>query len=266
MAVIGAAGSIEAIAQGTVERHLDNNPVTRFVLETFHQGISEIGGRELYRTWCNWCEDTGHQAGSETLFGRRIKKLTGLVTLRKQHTRVTYAIEPAAQFDLPAHLGVKPNPLNNQRVVVKPSAPKPLAITRKTEGSDSSEGFLKNIHSLGGEDQKPMQHQVPPKPSEPSDSAQIHCATVDLGQRVEQKVAEGLAPHRPATAAEWVELATVQLAEAAQPIDAAAIHKLLRQWGAGVSRSQVEAHQKPSAAPLPERVVGQLTMFPLEEA
>lgn len=262
--VIRHAGSIEAIAQSSVERHLDNNPVTRFVIETFPQGISEIGGRQLYRTWCNWCEDTGHQAGSETLFGRRIKKLTDLVSVRKQHTRVTYAIEAAAQFDLAAHLGVKPNSLTDQRVAPKPSAPKSPATTEGTEGSDSSGGFSKTIHlqSLGNE--KPEQKQVAPKPSEPSDFAKTDCAANDPSQRDEQRVSEALSPDHPATAAEWVELAKANLLAAKQDVDAGAIHQWLLARDAGVSRSQVDTHCRDLAAPPLENMLNQMTLFPCE--
>jgi len=274
IAVIRAAGSIDAIAASSVERHLENNPVTLFVLETYPHGISEIGGRELYRTWCNWCEDTGHQSGSETLFGRRVKKLTGLVVVRKQHTRVTYAISPASTFDLPAHLGVKPNPLINQRVLVKPSAVKPVANTGKTEGSEGSEGFLKSTDVGGGLAEKQNQEQVAPKPSEPSDSAETHCAAMDLSQIVERRPAEGLGIQGPRTAATWVEEARAHLLAAGPgggAIDAAAIHQVLQQWGAGVSRAQVEAHcHHPSSSSSSSRAelapVDQMSLFANEAA
>jgi phage/plasmid-associated DNA primase len=93
---IQGAGGIKAVAEASEEAFLDRNPVARFVLETYPQGAAEIQASDLFAAWERWCvgvkagfgekpvTGTRHDPGTRTSFGRKVKKLEGLVSRTRE--------------------------------------------------------------------------------------------------------------------------------------------------------------------------------------
>lgn len=60
---------------------VEADPLSGFLAECTTEG-GESGGRELFEAWRDWCSAKGHQAGSQTKFGKRLR---GLVDCRRSN-------------------------------------------------------------------------------------------------------------------------------------------------------------------------------------
>jgi P4 family phage/plasmid primase-like protien len=98
-------GQIQAVRQAAEDAALEREPILRFLVETFPDGDQGIKAAELYRKWKNWAESEGHNAGSNTKFGRDVKKLSA-VHLSEGKSSRSYKIDPMKTFDLACHLGM----------------------------------------------------------------------------------------------------------------------------------------------------------------
>ena len=98
-------GRILSIQKATIDNLLESQPVLRFILETYPDGIASIAARDLYHKYQDWTKDTGQQPVKETKFGREVKKVVGRVVSTKTKYGVNYQIKPMNNFDLPSHFG-----------------------------------------------------------------------------------------------------------------------------------------------------------------
>ena len=74
-AALANSGTVQSSADASIEHALERDPVVRFLLETYPEGIDRIQGRDLFKQWCGWCSEVRHESGSETRFGGLIKKV-----------------------------------------------------------------------------------------------------------------------------------------------------------------------------------------------
>ena len=112
-AALANSGTVESSAAASVEHALERDPVVRFLLETYPDGIDRIQGKDLFKQWCSWCAEERHETGSNTRFGWLIKKVkvggrdgAQGVSCRVLKGRRTYSITPMKDFSLAAYFGV----------------------------------------------------------------------------------------------------------------------------------------------------------------
>ena len=98
-------GRILSIQEATVENLLESQPVLRFLLEAYPDGIASIAGRDLYNNYRDWATETGQQPVKETKFGREAKKLVGWVVYSKTKYCINYQIKPMSDFNLTGYFG-----------------------------------------------------------------------------------------------------------------------------------------------------------------
>lgn len=130
-AALLGSGSVEASAAASVEHALERDPVIRFLIEEFPDGIARITARDLFDQWCRWCARERHETGSNTRFGGLVKKVQvggGLdvvgVSGRRLKGSKVYSISPMADFPLAAYFGVSgsnPTPTQTQHPNPPPS-------------------------------------------------------------------------------------------------------------------------------------------------
>jgi P4 family phage/plasmid primase-like protien len=101
-----SAGTIQAIAEGCIERFETNNTEFRFLVEVFPNGRSSIKAGDLYRSYRGWCQDNGHQAKSTVKFAAAIQALSCQRSSGKINGCYYYTIPDMANFDIPSHLGI----------------------------------------------------------------------------------------------------------------------------------------------------------------
>ncbi len=129
---LDGSGDVEASVAASVEHALERDPVVRFLLETYPDGIDRIGARDLFKGWCTWCAEVRHESGSETRFGSLIKKVLvgdGLDVYGVQGRRLgdgkVYTISPMRDFPLGAYFGcVGLNPTQEANPTSNPTSPK----------------------------------------------------------------------------------------------------------------------------------------------
>ena len=74
-AALANSGTVQSSADASIEHALERDPVVRFLLETYPEGVDRIKARDLFKQWCGWCAEVRHKTGSETRFGGLIKKV-----------------------------------------------------------------------------------------------------------------------------------------------------------------------------------------------
>ena len=84
---------------------MESQPVLRFLLEAYPDGIASIAGRDLYNNYRDWATETGQQPVKETKFGREVKKVVGWVVYSKTKYGINYQINPMNNFNLADHFG-----------------------------------------------------------------------------------------------------------------------------------------------------------------
>ena len=112
-AALANSGTIQSSAAASIEHALERDPVVRFLLETYPEGVDRIKARDLFKQWCSWCADERHETGSNTRFGGLVKKVLvgegssaqGVHTLRLK-TGKAYTISPMKDFPLSQYFGV----------------------------------------------------------------------------------------------------------------------------------------------------------------
>lgn len=186
-------GSIAATRQAATAAALERDPILRFLIETFPAGRSFITSRELYQQWVAWAKDAGHESGSETRFGREIRKVSAVESIRTKSTR-GYGIEPMESFDVAAHIGIArpgdglepPNtePVTDPSPNLSPSNPAPsldsfplvtgmTGSEEKKRSEQKREAEAKDAHRGGS---------FAVNASYLSPDHDIPCPAVDLGQ------------------------------------------------------------------------------------
>ena len=98
-------GEIKAVRQAAEDAALEREPILRFLVETFPAGTEAIKAADLFKKWKDWAESEGHNAGSNTKFGRDVKKLDAVHSSEGKTSR-SYRIDPMREFDLARHLGM----------------------------------------------------------------------------------------------------------------------------------------------------------------
>jgi putative DNA primase/helicase len=107
------SGNVASSAAASIEHALERDPVVRFLMESYPEGIDRIQARDLFKTWCSWCSEVRHESGSETRFGGLIKKVRVEGGVDAQGVRFwlskgrrTYSLTPMQDFPLAAYFGV----------------------------------------------------------------------------------------------------------------------------------------------------------------
>ena len=112
LAALDSHGSVTSSAAASIEHALERDPVVRFLLEEYADGVDRIAARDLFKAWCSWCAEVRHESGSETTFGKLVKKvLVGVgddaqgVQARRLKAGKVYGITPMQDFPLSAYFG-----------------------------------------------------------------------------------------------------------------------------------------------------------------
>lgn len=164
-AALANSGTVASSAAASIEHALERDPVVRFLLETYSEGIDRINGRDLFKQWCGWCAEVRHESGSETRFGGLIKKVrVGVevdaqgVSYRVLKGHRTYSLTPMKDFPLGTYFGVVavfPHPLDNPHHNLHPSnQPEGKDCEQRGDRGDSSSlnlERLENIYKRGRE-------------------------------------------------------------------------------------------------------------------
>ena len=188
------AGTIAAVMDGSIEQALEQNPHLGFLIETYPMaGTVQADG--LYKEWKDWCEKNGHQPGSQTTFGRRVKKVEGLGS-KKTNAGTFYEIPAMESFDLAMHLGLRdPQPTttdpNPPPVQPQPTTVKPSAVQSVAQASDGCGGFSPNsLVNEEKEEEKPYKNSFASKPTTPvtpttSAVERLEASALTIGVQVE---------------------------------------------------------------------------------
>lgn len=181
------AGTIAAVVAGSIEQALEQNPILRFLIETYPCGLC-VQASNLYIAWRTWCAKNGHEPGSQTYFGTRVKKVEGLV-VRKTNAATTYEIPPMSRFDLAAHLGLKDEnpppttqthqPSSGQPTIVNTTAPQSVLAASGECGEFSPDPSI----SQEREEKKAYKERLglkPNKPTMPTTATGIPIDVLDL--------------------------------------------------------------------------------------
>ena len=153
------SGNVASSAAASIEHALERDPLMRFLIETYPEGIERIQGRELFKTWCSWCAEVRHETGSETRFGGLIKKVRvgcGLdakgVTHRVLNGRRVYALTSMQDFPLAAYFGVATvDPHQDQEChhdLHLSDEPEQQALEEKGDRGDSSSFKLNRLENI----------------------------------------------------------------------------------------------------------------------
>ena len=165
------AGTIAAVMAGSIEQALEQNPHLRFLTEAYPKAAT-VQAAALYEEWQDWCQKNGHQPGSQTTFGSRVKKVEGLGS-KKTNAGTFYEIPAMESFDLAVHLGLRddqpttpsPNPPPPQ---AQPTTGKPFAAQSVSLASDGCGGFSPNsLVNEEKEEEKPYRNSFASKPTTP---------------------------------------------------------------------------------------------------
>jgi phage/plasmid-associated DNA primase len=164
-----AAGTIAAVMAGSIEQALEQNPHLRFLIETYPDGAT-VQAAALYDAWKGWCDQNGHQPGSGTTFGSRVKKVEGLGS-KQTKVATFYEIPAMAAFDLAAHLGLR----DEQPTTTKPNSPPPqpqpttadpaAAQSVSRQGGDGGEFSSNSFVSKEKEEEKAHSNSFGSKPT-----------------------------------------------------------------------------------------------------
>jgi P4 family phage/plasmid primase-like protien len=115
------AGQIKAIRQAAIDAAIEREPILRFLIETFPAGEKKITAADLFTKWKDWAQAEGHEPGSNTRFGREVKKISA-VRLSEDSKSRAYEIQAMGDgvFDLARHLGMGEMPAEVQASVLNP--------------------------------------------------------------------------------------------------------------------------------------------------
>jgi putative DNA primase/helicase len=144
------SGDVEASVAASVDHALERDPVVRFLLETYPDGIDRITARDLFKAWKSWCSDEGHETGSNTRFGGLVKKVLvgdGLdvhgVHSRRSGAGKVYTISTMRDFPLAAYFGcAQLNPTQKANHALNPSLPNPSQEKASDDGVQGVYGSL----------------------------------------------------------------------------------------------------------------------------
>jgi len=158
------SGNVASSAAASIEHALERDPVMRFLLETYQEGIERIQARELFKAWCSWCAEVRHESGSSTRFGGLVKKalVEGVtvggdrwskgVAVRTLKGRKLYTVTPMKDFPLGAYFGVvtvNPHPLSNPHPNYHPeNQPEGKEFEQRGDSGDSSFLKLKRLENI----------------------------------------------------------------------------------------------------------------------
>ena len=151
---LAGSGDVEASVAASVDHALERDPVVRFLLETYADGIDRITARDLFSAWCSWCSSERYETGSNTRFGSLVRKVLigeGLdaqgVQARRANAGNVYTISPMRNFLLAAYFGcAQLNPAQKPIPTPDPTQSNPsqeAASTDEVQGVHGS--FLKEI-------------------------------------------------------------------------------------------------------------------------
>lgn len=175
------AGTIAAVMEGSVEQALEQNPILRFLIDTYPDKAT-VQAAALYAGWKCWCEQNGHQPGSGTYFGSRVKKVVGLSS-KETKVATFYEIPAMSSFDLALYLGLKdaqpttpePNPPPFQ---AQPTTAKAYAAQSVSAGGGEGGEFSPNSFASQEKEEKNAIETVLPSNPPPSPPAQMAAAVV----------------------------------------------------------------------------------------
>ena len=141
-------GEIEAVMNASLETQLDANPHLLFIIEEFPEGHAGIAASKLYSLYRQWCYDNGHQATSNTRFGKEIKKVQGLVHSWRKTAGNVYTITNPTSIDWAAHFLIRSsapqhvgtNPASMHSSAANPTSPDQLR-------DNASQQCMYGVHS-----------------------------------------------------------------------------------------------------------------------
>ena len=53
---------------------VESNPARRFLLESYQEGNGQVFKAELYKEYCEWCQQHGHHRMADIGFGREVNR------------------------------------------------------------------------------------------------------------------------------------------------------------------------------------------------
>jgi putative DNA primase/helicase len=178
------AGTIKAVMEGSIEQALEHNPILRFLIETYPSEI-KVQASNLYLAWKGWCAENGHEPGSRTYFGSRVKKVVGL-TRKETKVATFYEIPAMSAFDLATYLGLKdaqpttaganPPPLQAQATTAKYVAAQPVLASGGEGGEFSLNSFVSQEKEEKSAIERVLPSNPPPSPPASSSAAVLHSA------------------------------------------------------------------------------------------
>ena len=148
--ILKRRGEIKSITDASIQNQLDNQPILKFLIESFPSG-ARLKAFDLYERYQQWSNENGQRYVTNAKFGAQVKKVQGLVTTKKGNDALWYKIGPASEFDLAIHLGIKNsaglNPSQKQTQHVNPPRLKTPAGKDSQKTVEGMKGLSQNFHS-----------------------------------------------------------------------------------------------------------------------
>jgi len=176
-------GAVKSSVVASIDNALVREPVVQFLLQTYPEGIDRIKGRDLFKAWCSWCADERHGSGSNTSFGKLIKKVQIVVggeaqgvTHGSSNGRIIYSVTPMKDFPPGAYFGVvavdphqSSNPHRNPHQSDQPEKQEFEENGDSGEGSSLNSKRSEKIYKKGKKDSISTKETFgTPEPSRPS--------------------------------------------------------------------------------------------------
>jgi putative DNA primase/helicase len=148
--VLSSAGSVSSSAKASIDSAIDREPILRFLIETYPDGVEMLPATDLFQSWCRWCACERHESGSNTRFGAQVKKVVvgnidrnnfQGVCHSRQRGGYVYTITPMRDFDIGAYYfgaQLKPAPI---------LIPAPNPAQSKSAPPPASEELVYGVHS-----------------------------------------------------------------------------------------------------------------------
>jgi putative DNA primase/helicase len=110
------AGSVTAVAKASTERFEANNPVFTFLADTFPNGEAKVKPSDLYKSYSDWCKDSGRHAMNQREFSRKIEYLGCWQTVKSMGYQ-WWVIPVLDNQSILDNLGIKPKQQDDSPVI-----------------------------------------------------------------------------------------------------------------------------------------------------
>jgi putative DNA primase/helicase len=139
IATIAWSGNIKQVQRASVERFEFNNPVYRFLSESYPDGhMDGMKASYVFSDYQEWAKANGHRCMSQTTFGTELNRL-GIAERNRLSDGRYYLIPPMASFDIAGYLRIRTD------------SPPPMPLFSDECDSSLEGGNPSNPDSLVGE-------------------------------------------------------------------------------------------------------------------